>query len=180
VTVDAIIDAVIGAEGGFTNNPNDPGGPTMWGITERVARANGYNGPMGAMPRQIAKDIYFAQYVQKPGFGAVMQLSSEIAAELVDTGVNMGPSTAGMLLQRALNALNSQARYYPDVKVDGDVGPATIAALKAYLGKRGSAGVPVMIKALNCLQGERYIRIAEGRPASEDFLYGWLANRIAL
>jgi hypothetical protein len=37
-----------------------------------------------------------------------------------------------------------------------------------------------MLKALNCLQGERYIRIAEGRAASEDFVFGWLANRIAL
>jgi lysozyme family protein len=180
MTVEAIIDGVIGAEGGFTNNPNDPGGPTMWGITERVARANGYNGPMGVMPRQTAKDIYFAQYVQKPGFGAVMQLSGAIAAELVDTGVNMGVAVASLMLQRCLNALNGQGAYYPDIKADGDVGPATITALRAFLAKRGTIGEGVMLKALNCLQGERYIEIAEKRTASEDFLFGWLRTRVAI
>jgi lysozyme family protein len=180
VSVDSIIEGVIGREGRFTNNPADPGGPTMWGITERVARKHGYAGPMNALPRQSAKDIYFSEYVVGPGFAAVMPLSEAVAEELVDTGVNMGPAVAATLLQRALNALNSQARYYPDVAVDGNVGPATVGALKAYLTKRGPAGEGVLLKALNCLQGERYIRIAEGRPAAEDFVYGWLANRVAL
>jgi lysozyme family protein len=44
VTVEAIIDGVIGAEAGSRTIPTIPGGPTMWGITERVARANGYTG----------------------------------------------------------------------------------------------------------------------------------------
>jgi lysozyme family protein len=180
MSIDSLIDGVIGREGAFTNNPNDPGGATMWGITERVARANGYAGPMNALPRDTAKDIYFSQYVTKPGFAAVMPLSERIAEELVDTGVNMGPSVAAMLLQRSLNALNGQGRFYADVGVDGDAGPATITALKAYLAKRGSAGESVLLKALNCLQGERYIDIAEKRPAAEDFVYGWLANRVAL
>jgi lysozyme family protein len=137
VSIDSIIEGVIGREGAFTNNPNDPGGPTMWGITERVARANGYAGPMNALPRDTAKDIYFSQYVTKPGFAAVMPLSERIAEELVDTGVNMGPSVAAILLQRSLNALNGQGRFYADVGVDGDAGPATITALKAYLAKHG-------------------------------------------
>lgn len=180
MSIDSLIEGVIGREGAYTNNPADPGGATMWGITERVARANGYAGPMSAMPRQTAKDIYFSQYVTKPGFAAVMQLSERVAEELVDTGVNMGTAVAGMFFQRALNALNSQAAYYPDVLVDGDVGPATIAAFRGYQAKRGAAGEKIMLEALNCLQGERYIRIAEGRSASEAFLYGWLANRITL
>jgi lysozyme family protein len=62
-----------------------------------------------------------------------MPLSDAIAEELVDTGVNMGPAIAATMLQRSLNALNGQGKYYPDVVVDADVGPATIAALKAYL-----------------------------------------------
>jgi lysozyme family protein len=99
----------------------------MWGITERVARANGYAGPMNALPREVAKDIYFSQYVRKPGFAAIMPLSERIAEELVDTGVNMGPPVAAMMLQRSLNALNGQGKYYPDIAVDGDVGPGTIA-----------------------------------------------------
>jgi lysozyme family protein len=128
MSIDSLIDGVIGREGAFTNNPNDPGGATCWGITERVARANGYAGPMNALPRDTAKEIYFSQYVRKPGFSAIMPLSERIAEEVVDTGVNMGPAVAAMMLQRALNALNGQAKYYPDIAVDGDVGPGTIAA----------------------------------------------------
>lgn len=180
MSIEALIDGVIGREGGYSNNPNDPGGATMWGITERVARANGYTGPMSAMPRDTAKDIYFSQYVSRPGFAVILPLSERIGEELVDTGVNMGPSVAATMLQRALNALNSQGRHYADIAVDGDCGPATIAALKAFLAKRGAAGEAVMLKALNVLQGERYIEIAEKRQASEDFLFGWLANRVAL
>jgi hypothetical protein len=52
--------------------------------------------------------------------------------------------------------------------------------LKAYLARRGPGGEVVLLKALNVLQGERYIEIAEKRPAAEDFVYGWLANRVAL
>lgn len=179
MSVEKIIEDIIGREGGYSNNLNDKGGATMFGVTERVARANGYTGPMNALPRETAKDIYFKQYVQKPGFSAVMQLSEPIAEELVDTGVNMGPAVASMFLQRALNALNGRERYYRDIAVDGDLGPASIAALKAYLTKRGSEGETVMLRALNALQGERYIDIAEKRPASEDFLYGWLRTRLA-
>ena len=62
--------------------------------------------------------------------------------------------------------------------IDGRIGPATLAALDAYFDKRGAEGETVLLRALDCLQGERYVRLAERRPASEDFLYGWLANRI--
>jgi lysozyme family protein len=178
MSVDTLIDGVIGREGAYTNNPNDPGGQTMWGITERVARANGYAGPMNVLPRATAKSIYFSQYVRKPGFAEIVQISPRIGEELVDTGVNMGPSIASIMLQRALNALNGQGRYYADVAVDGDVGPGTLAALTAYLGKRGPAGEAVLLKALNCLQGERYIEISEKRAAAEDYVFGWLANRV--
>jgi lysozyme family protein len=180
MSIDSLIDGVIGREGGYTNNANDAGGPTMFGITERVARANGYAGPMKDMPREVAKNIYFSQYVQKPGFASVMPLSAPIAEELVDTGVNMGPAVPALMLQQALNGLNNQGRDYADIREDADVGPGTIGALKAYLAKRGAQGEQVMLKALNCLQGARYIELARGRAANETFLYGWLANRVTL
>ena len=40
------------------------------------------------------------------------------------------------------------------------------------------SGEAVLLRALEALQGERYLRLAERRPANEAFLYGWLANRI--
>jgi lysozyme family protein len=138
MSIDSLIEGVIGREGAFVNNPADPGGATMWGITERVARKRGYTGPMSALPRETAKQIYFDEYVVGPGFAAIMPLSAAIAEEVVDTGVNMGPAVASIFLQKALNTFNNQGSDYPDLKVDGDVGPATIAALKALLAKRGA------------------------------------------
>jgi hypothetical protein len=59
------------------------------------------------------------------------------------------------------------------------VGPATLAALDAFLDVRGQGrGETVLLRALEALQGERYLRLAEKRPANEAFLYGWLPNRI--
>jgi Predicted Peptidoglycan domain len=53
-----------------------------------------------------------------------------------------------------------------------------VAALSTFLTKRAPHGEPVLMKALEALQGERYLDLAERRPANEAFLYGWLANRI--
>lgn len=175
--VDEIIDGVIGREGYYSNHPSDRGGETMWGITVAVARANGYAGPMRDMPREVAKAIYKKRYVMDPGFGAVLALSEPIAEELVDTGVNMGPFWASVFLQKALNALNMQGKHYADINEDGDVGQGTLNALKAYLAKRGTEGVTVMVKALNAQQGARYLDLTK-RPKNEDFVYGWLRTRL--
>ncbi|APL95501.1 hypothetical protein Sj15T_32210 [Sphingobium sp. TA15] len=174
----ALIDEVIAREGGYSNHPADRGGPTHFGITQAVARANGYGGDMRAMPRTVAEAIYRRLYWERPGFAFVAELAPAVAEELFDTAVNMGPGTAGGFLQRALNALNRNGRDYPDLKVDQAVGAKTIAALGAFLAVRGRAGEKVLLKALEALQGERYLALAESRPANEAFLYGWLANRI--
>ena len=91
----------------------------------------------------------------------------------------MGPAVAITFLQRALTALNRNAKDYPDLVPDGRVGPRTLSALDAFLAVRGKTGAQtVLLRALEALQGERYLRLAERRPANEAFLYGWLANRI--
>jgi hypothetical protein len=54
MSVDTLIDEVISREGGYVDHPADRGGPTMFGITEAVARANGYDGPMRNLPRATA------------------------------------------------------------------------------------------------------------------------------
>jgi hypothetical protein len=50
--------------------------------------------------------------------------------------------------------------------------------VKAYLRVRGASGETVLVRALDALQGARYVSLAETRPANEAFLYGWLANRL--
>lgn len=176
--IDSLIDALIDREGGYADHPADRGGPTNFGITEAVARAHGYAGDMRRLPRDIASRIYRRIYWLRPRFDAVAERAPKIAAELFDTGANMGPRVATGFLQRALNALNRGARDYADVAVDGRIGPATLAALDGFLAARGRAGETVLLKAIEALQGERYLRLAERRPANEAFLYGWLANRI--
>ncbi|MGL3820547.1 glycoside hydrolase family 108 protein [Sphingopyxis sp. R3-92] len=175
---EALIDAVIDREGRYVNHPADRGGPTCWGITEAVARAQGYDGDMRDLPRAEAAAIYRRIYWLRPGFDKVALRARKIAAELFDTGVNMGTGTAAGFLQRALNALNRAARDYPDIAVDRHIGPRTLSALDAFLRTRGHAGETVLLRAMEALQGERYIALAERRPSQEAFLYGWLANRI--
>jgi lysozyme family protein len=134
---------------------------------------------MRDLPRDEAAAIYKRLYWLRPKFDQVAKRSQAIAAELFDTGVNMGPAVAATFLQRALSALNRNRKDYPDLVPDGRIGAATLAALDKFFELRGKAsGESVLLRALDALQGERYLRLAERRPANEAFLYGWLANRI--
>jgi lysozyme family protein len=173
-----LIDALIDREGGYVDHPADNGGPTCFGITEAVARAHGYRGAMRNLQRDEAAAIYRRLYWLRPRFDAVAGRSPALAAELFDTGANMGPAVAATFLQRALTALNRNGQDYPDLVPDGRIGERTLAALDAFLSVRGAGGESVLLRALDALQGERYLRLAERRPANEAFLYGWLANRI--
>lgn len=176
--IDILIDEVIAREGGYSNHPTDRGGPTRWGITQAVARAHGFAGSMCDFPRADAVAIYRARYWDGPKFAFVAELAPRIAAELFDTGVNMGPAVATGFLQRALNALNRNGRDFADLAVDRRIGPRTLATLGEFIESRGRNGEAVLLKAVEALQGARYIDLAESRPANEAFLYGWLANRI--
>jgi len=177
--VHALIDSLIDREGGYVDHAADRGGPTAFGITEAVARSDGYAGAMRQFPRSRAAAIYKRLYWLRPRFDEVARRSVRIAAELFDTGANMGPAVAITFLQRTLTALNRNAVDYPDLTPDGRIGSATLAALDSFLAARGpSGGETVLLRALEALQGERYLRLAERRPANEAFLYGWLANRM--
>ncbi|QHA85553.1 glycoside hydrolase family 108 protein [Serratia rhizosphaerae] len=180
MTKDDIFNAILGKEGGYVNNPADKGGATRWGITERVARAHGYSGDMRQLPRETALSILTADYWTGPRFDLIAAVSPAIAAELCDTGVNMGPSVPGKWLQRWLNVFNHQQKLYPDLIVDGRIGSRTVTALNAFLSARGKEGECVLLKALNCSQGARYLELAEQRPANETFVYGWVKERVAL
>lgn len=175
-----IINDTIGKEGGYSNHPSDRGGPTRWGITQAKARENGYFGDMKSYPREMAVAVYLKDFWERPKINSLAAINEDIAAELFDTGVNMGAGVPAFMLQKALNALNMQGKLYADLVEDGDIGPATRAALTAYLKKRGAEGVNVMLKALNVLQGARYFDITLSRKRNEDFLYGWLRTRIEL
>jgi lysozyme family protein len=181
MNIEQYLDELIKREVGYVNNPADRGGATKYGITEAVARTNGFKGNMKDLPLETAKAIYKKQYWTAPRFDQVNVISSLVAEELLDTGVNCGTGFAKPLLQRALNLLNNQGKGgFPDLEVDGVYGSTTLGALKTYLAKRGKEGEKVLVRVLNIMQGQRYIEICERNPSQEQFFYGWIANRISL
>ena len=70
----AIIGTVFALEGGYSDNPADPGGKTNHGVTEQVARANGYQGDMKALPKGFAEQVYRRDYIERPNFHRVIPL----------------------------------------------------------------------------------------------------------
>lgn len=171
---------IVMIEGGYTDDPNDSGGKTRYGVTEAVARANGYTGAMSELPLEVARAIYKRQYWDLVRGDDIAVLSTSVARELFDTAINMGVNVAGKFLQRALNALNRGAVDYQDVDVDGVIGPMTVHCLQKFLLRRLEHGEAVILRALNSLQLARYIEIAEARPKDEAYVYGWILQRVKL
>lgn len=182
-TVQEIIEHIITIEGEkYTNHPNDLGGPTKYGITQKALsaflRRHATAQEVANLTRKDAFIIYYEEYVVGPGFDDIQAIAPRLAAELVDTGVNVGVGRAALWLQIALNAMNRRGALYPDLVEDSDVGPATLNALRRHLTIRGAIGELVLARAVDSQQGQHYINISRSRPANEDFTYGWFANRV--
>ena len=178
--IEHLIGAAIEREGDYVERGAGEGGPTRFGITEAVARAHGFAGSMRLLPRDEATRIYTRLFWLRPRFDEIARRSARVAAELFDTGVNMGPAVPALWFQQVLNALNNGGKLYPDIAEDGDIGPATLAVFRAYRKARGAEADAVMLKALNALQGARYTELSRSRMASETFLFGWLRTRVSL
>lgn len=182
MSFDSEFQQVVMVEGGYSDHPSDSGGKTQFGITEAVARANGYEGDMRQMPLDTARRIYKAQYWDLLQLDTISAISAKIAHELFDTGVNMGTGKAAMFLQRALSRLNRRGRDYPDVAIDGQLGPMSVSALRTFINTRGKfdESESVLIELLNAQQGTRYLDLTEqeAQDKDEDFLYGWILQRV--
>lgn len=174
------INKTIAKEGGYVDHPDDKGGATKYGITEAVAKEWGFHGPMSELTEEIAHSIYFHSYWIKPRFYDLNEHSELIAWEVFDTGVLCGTGTGIRFLQQALSAFNQSGTLYPDLSDDGVLGSKTLSALEAYLDHRGPTGEVVLLKALNCLQGAYFIKLAELREQNESFVYGWINHRVEL
>lgn len=112
---DDAFEALIGHEGGYVNHPDDPGGETMFGITARVARAFGYQGPMRDLPLAKAKEIAKAWYWDTYGCDAY---DIRVAWQIFDCAYNGGRVV--LWAQQAAGVL-----------ADGKYGAKTKAALAA-------------------------------------------------
>lgn len=145
-------DVLLGHEGGFSDHPSDPGGATRWGVTERVARANGYTGDMREYPRDSARVVYRRQYWEAM---RADELPAALRFDAFDAAVNSGVVQAAKWLQRAVGA-----------QPDGVIGAKTIAAA------RGADAA-----ALARFNGARLAFMAD-LPTWPAFSRGW-ARRIA-
>lgn len=172
---------IIPYEGLYSNDKNDRGGETVWGIARNIDK----DAPIWKLvddwkkkpdfPRNMMNDkaliIAAADYYKKR-YWDNLNLSSvnnqTIATELFDISVNMGPGVAGTFLQRALNVLNRNGQDYPDLLVDGQVGPKTVSALNSHKSPEN------VLLCLNALQGAKYIGICENNPSQEVFMNGWI------
>ena len=111
---DAAFVALIGVEKGYSNDPLDPGGATCWGVTEVVARAEGYAGDMQDYPLEDAKALYRKRYWDEVNADS---LPDAVRYSVFDAAVNSGVAEAKEWLQQAAG-----------VTVDRNIGPATLAA----------------------------------------------------
>lgn len=162
---------------GYVNDPEDPGGETNWGITWQVARAAGYTGSMADMKYETALEIYRGRYWDALRADEIPDQA--IATELFDTAVNCGVSVVSLFLQQALNVFNVRATKYPDIPEDGRVGPVTVGTLRRALAV--ASYYPVcLLRAVDNLQGVRYIELAKKKPKLERFLPGWYRNRVGV
>lgn len=116
MTFDEAFEKLIGHEGGYSNNPADPGGETMYGVTARVARSHGYMGPMKDLTLDRAKDIYRMSYWDSV---RASELPEAVRFDVFDASVNSGPGQAIRFLQRATGVTD-----------DGILGQRTMRAVK--------------------------------------------------
>jgi lysozyme family protein len=176
----------MGHEGHYANDPDDRGGETWKGVARNFHPSWGgwqiidsaRNTP--GFPHILKNDKILEQEVQDfyelhfwreiMGHDITEQI---IANELFDTAVNMGPETASRFLQRLVNALNNNQRFYKDIVVDGAIGQKTLSALTHCLEHNS---VDLIYKILNVLQGNRYIEIMEGRQSQEKWARIWFTR----
>jgi lysozyme family protein len=150
-------------EGGFADNPADPGGRTNYGITQ--ATLDAWNGNHDGYPADVADldvnqagDIYQASYW--PGLESVT--NQAVASKLLDLRVNFGVGGGTKIAQRAVNTL-----VEPATAVDGGWGPDTLASINA-------ADPAKLLQALADGQAAAYQADAASHPAKATFLAGWL------
>jgi lysozyme family protein len=103
-------------EGGYSDHAADKGGKTMFGITEQVARKNGYEGDMRDLSIQFAERVYRTRYWAPLRCD---DLPAAVRYPAFDAAVNSGVGASARWLQRAVGT-----------KQDGIVGPITVQAVR--------------------------------------------------
>lgn len=149
---------LIANEGGYVNDPADPGGETKYGISKRSYP----DWDIKSLTLEQAKQIYYADFWKRLRCDEIV--NDRIAIELFDTAVNMGRGAAVRLAQKACNLFGSA------LAEDGVIGPATLEEINRWARKDAQA----LFRAMNGFQFMRYVDIVEGREESRRFIRGWM------
>lgn len=159
-----IAEEIVAREGGYVNDPDDPGGATKYGVTIHTMRRLGLDltgdGQVTAadvrrLSRAQAVDIFVDHYFHRPG---IARLPLALQASVFDMYVNAG-ANAVRILQRLLNDMGQ------GVSVDGAIGPQTEAAAKAA----ARAAPDHIADAYGIARRNYYFGLGDARPASRKY-----------
>src|SRR5690606_11925483 len=151
------IEVVLEHEGGYVNDPADPGGETKYGISKRAYP----HLDIAGLTREQAIEIYRRDWWDRYGYDRIC--SPDVAAKAFDLAVNMAPAVAHRCLQRALHACGQR-----HVTIDGVLGPQTIGAANAVRPRAA------LLAALRAEAAAYYRALVERRPELAKFERGWL------
>ncbi|WP_457647382.1 holin-associated N-acetylmuramidase [Profundibacter sp.] len=163
-SVTDIAKEIVAREGGFVNDPDDPGGATKYGVTIGTLRRLGLDktndgrvtvADVRALTRTDAEKIFIKHYYRRP---RIDRLPEPLRATVFDMYVNAG-SNAVKILQRLLRKMGH------DISVDGAIGPETIAAAKAAYAEADA----YLADAYGIERRNYYFRLADSRPASRKY-----------
>ena len=157
-----IFDYLLRVEGGYSDDENDKGGKTKYGITEEEARDFRYKGDMQDLTKDFAKNIYLKKYYLGNKLDKV--INDKVALSICDWAVNSGRNGTKNA-QIAVNQLTNA-----NLDVDGIIGNKTLEALN-------SVDSDKFLEVYHNLQRIYYKGKVEADRTQEGFLTGWL-NRV--
>jgi lysozyme family protein len=174
-TVAAIVAAIFASEGGYVFDKRDPGGETNNGVTKAVAMAAGYTGTMKDLSQGQAVVIYVTNYINKPGYDKIINLSAAVGQKVVDAGVNTGTSRSSRWFQQSMNSLSRGGVDFPQINVDGKIGAGSIKSFEALRRIRGNVrACELTLKLLDAQQATHYISLTN----LSQYTPGWVDHRI--
>ncbi|SDK14345.1 holin-associated N-acetylmuramidase [Aliiruegeria lutimaris] len=162
--IEAIAHEIVAREGGFVNDPDDPGGATKYGVTIGTMRRLGLDldgdgrvtvADVRKLDRKTAKNIFIEHYFRRP---RIAELPECLHASVFDMYVNAG-SNAVKILQRLLCQIGEE------VAVDGAIGPQTLAAADSAARKAPEH----LADAYGIARRNYYYALADRRPSSRKY-----------
>ena len=164
LSVPQIAKEIVAREGGYVNDPDDPGGATNFGVTIGTMRRLGLDldrdgdvdlQDVKILTREQAEAIFVQHYYERPGIG---QLPEPLQASVFDMYVNAGHNGV-KILQKLLRQMGQ------NIAIDGAIGPQTAEAAHTAF----HAAPDHLVDAYGIARRNYYFRLADRRPSSRKF-----------